>query len=103
LDSPAPGEVAGFDEVTGEEIVEERDLDSRTFLDEDGTCTTRFYDGQVNYRHVDRFRGAAQVMASQVLMSEPATTTVFGVRVDPADERSARQAPVGAGRPGWPL
>jgi RHS repeat-associated protein len=53
LDPPAPEEIAGFDEITSEELVEDRDLDSRTFLNEDGTYTTRFYDEQVNYRLAD--------------------------------------------------
>ncbi len=42
--------VPGFDEKTSKELPEQRDERTRTFRNQDGTYTTRFYNEPVNYR-----------------------------------------------------
>ncbi|WP_344261966.1 DNRLRE domain-containing protein [Streptomyces sodiiphilus] len=65
-------EVPGFDERTSEELVEERDARSRTFRNEDGTRTTRFYDEQVNFRLRD---GSWQEIDATLRAERPAGLT----------------------------
>ncbi|MFF3398117.1 LamG-like jellyroll fold domain-containing protein [Streptomyces sp. NPDC002659] len=43
----------GFDAKTSKKVAGERDARSRTFLNRDGTLTTRFYDEPVNFRAAD--------------------------------------------------
>ncbi|MFR9725136.1 DNRLRE domain-containing protein [Streptomyces sp. MS19] len=49
LESLPAEEPTGFDEETSVELPEERDEQSRTFLNTDGTYTTRYYNEPVNY------------------------------------------------------
>ncbi|MFD5318542.1 LamG-like jellyroll fold domain-containing protein [Streptomyces sp. NPDC127098] len=53
IESLPPGELTGFDEETSVELPEERTEDSRTFLNTDGTFTTRYYNEPVNYPDLD--------------------------------------------------
>ncbi|MEU6051075.1 LamG-like jellyroll fold domain-containing protein [Streptomyces xanthochromogenes] len=46
----------GFDEKTSKELVEERAKQARTYLNADGTRTTRFYDEPVNYQDGGRWK-----------------------------------------------
>ncbi|MFE1925258.1 polymorphic toxin-type HINT domain-containing protein [Streptomyces asoensis] len=48
--TPAPARVKGFDRATSKEIVSERDADSRTYANEDGTRTSEISTDPVNYR-----------------------------------------------------
>ncbi|WP_233221395.1 LamG-like jellyroll fold domain-containing protein [Streptomyces carminius] len=51
-EAPAPG-VRGFDEKASKELAGERGERQRTFRNEDGTYTTRYYNEPVNYRGKD--------------------------------------------------
>ncbi|TDC19778.1 DNRLRE domain-containing protein, partial [Streptomyces sp. 8K308] len=53
IESLPPAELTGFDEETSVELPEERTEDSRTFLNTDGTFTTRYYNEPVNFPDLD--------------------------------------------------
>lgn len=51
--APDAADPSGFDSKASKELVGERDRQARTYLNEDGTRTTRFYDEPVNFRGSD--------------------------------------------------
>nr|WP_308434583.1 LamG-like jellyroll fold domain-containing protein [Streptomyces melanogenes] len=53
VDAPDAVAPSGFDAKASKELVGERDRQARTYLNEDGTRTTRFYDEPVNFRGAD--------------------------------------------------
>ncbi|WP_432747297.1 DNRLRE domain-containing protein [Streptomyces sp. JH002] len=75
LEMEEPPEPAGFDEERSTEIVDEREAQARTFLNEDGSYTTRFYDEQVNFQIGDGSWQAIDPTLRRTTMTAPWTTT----------------------------
>ncbi|WP_437345056.1 LamG-like jellyroll fold domain-containing protein [Streptomyces bacillaris] len=50
VDPPSPADIPGFDGRTSKELTGERDERARTFVNRDGSYTTRFYNEPVNFR-----------------------------------------------------
>ncbi|MEU2359777.1 LamG-like jellyroll fold domain-containing protein [Streptomyces noursei] len=53
VETPPVPESNGFDAASSQEVVDERASQQRTYRNEDGTYTTRFYDEPVNFRTRD--------------------------------------------------
>lgn len=75
LETEEAPEPAGFDEERSTELVDEREAQARTYLNEDGSYTTRFSDEQINFQLDDGSWQVIDPTLRRSAVTAPWTTT----------------------------